>query len=246
MTIGVLNIGNTNCEFALFDGKEFHSHYKAETSQFDFPADIVEKIKNNTIKIGAASVVPAKQAELEAKYGKVFNWISASNCSNFIDFTDYDASTLGADRVANACAAAAWYPLPAMVIDCGTAITVELIDKYNVFRGGAIAPGRKLMRQALNSGTAQLPMVPLSKVVPNEPGINTATSIAWGIDRGVIGLVFELIVASQMEFESSLTLIATGGDAPFFTNEIKELQRSIKDFTLHGIKIAAFGLEKDN
>ena len=43
MTIGVLNIGNTNCEFALFDGKEFHSHYKAETSQFDFPADIVEK-----------------------------------------------------------------------------------------------------------------------------------------------------------------------------------------------------------
>lgn len=243
MTIGVLNIGNTHCEFALFDGEKFHSHYKDETANFDFPNDIAEKIKNNSIKIGAASVVPAKQAELEAKYGKVFNWISATNCSNFIDFSKYDASTLGADRVANACAAAAWYPLPAMVIDFGTAITVELIDKYNVFIGGGITPGRKLMRQALNTGTAQLPMVPLSKVAPNEPGINTTTSIAWGIDRGVIGLVFELIMASQMEFDSSLTLIATGGDAPFFTSEIKELQSSIDDFTLHGIKIAAFGLE---
>ena len=136
-----------------------------------------------------------------------------------------------------AVALAAEYPLPAVCVDCGTAVTLEVVDQNRVFRGGAIAPGRKLMRNALSAGTAQLPEVPLFSEFPVTVGVDTQSSIAFGIDRGIIGLVRELIgcAAAQYGNDGKITVVFTGGDAAWFSAHFPESFTAPADFTLRGL-----------
>ena len=189
------------------------------------------------IPVAAACVVPAVRSIVE-KQREVF-WVSSTNCSEKLDFSLVNASTLGADRVANAIALAESIPLPALVVDCGTAVTIEIVDENRCFRGGAIAPGRTLMRKALFNGTAQLPDIPLSDKVPVEAGVDTVTSMCFGIDRGAVGMVRQLIAACCAQY-GIRRCIATGGDADFFVEAIPELEMCSKFFTFYGIK-AAYG-----
>ena len=203
--------------------------FSIETGNFKpemLPADL---------PVAAASVVPAVKQQISDARSDVF-WVSSSNCGGVLDFSQVDASTLGADRVANAAALTEYFPLPALSLDCGTAITIEIVDENRCFRGGAIAPGRILMRKALFSGTAQLPDIPLSSEVPEKPGVNTATSILFGVDRGITGLVRQLIASCCAEYGIKHCAV-TGGDADFFTNAVPGLEKTDKYFTFHGIRL---------
>ena len=148
-----------------------------------------------------------------------------------------DGTTLGADRVANAIAAAEFYQLPAAVIDCGTAVTMEVIDKKCRFAGGAIAPGRKLLRKALHTGTAQLPDVPLAEKMPVSIGRNTVDAITFGTDAGIVGTVRQWLTLLRRDYPD-LTVILTGGDAGFLASEFPEAIVADEYFTLHGIRLA--------
>lgn len=229
MDIVLCNIGNTHTTACLWNGKKMEKLFSTETENFVvsmIPADI---------PVAAACVVPAVRSIVE-KQREVF-WISSGNCSGKLDFSLVNASTLGADRVANAVSLAENYPLPALVVDCGTAVTIEIVDENRCFRGGAIAPGRTLMRKALFNGTAQLPDIPLSDKVPDAAGVDTITSMCFGIDRGAIGMVRQLIAACCAQY-GIRRCIATGGDADFFADAIPELEKGDEFFTFYGIKAA--------
>ncbi len=219
----LLDIGNTFTRIVC--GKESRIVPTAELCPADIPPG----------KAAACCVVPAVKERL--KECDIF-WLSAANAGSFVDFTQVDTSTTGADRVANAVALAALYPLPAVCVDCGTAVTLEIVDENRVFRGGAIAPGRKLMRQALSKGTAQLPDIPLLSQLPSAAGVDTASSIAFGIDRGVIGLVRELLLCAAAQFGNNgkITVVFTGGDAAWFSPHFPESFPAAADFTLQGLK----------
>lgn len=229
-----MNIGNTYSRAALWDGSAFKFLPRIETAQLT--ADSLPS--GNPIV--AATVVPELKQRLAAAE---IRFIDSRHCGTLVDFTQVDSSTLGADRVANAIALAAFFPLPAIALDCGTAITLELVDANRVFRGGAIAPGRKLMRCALAAGTAQLPEIPLSTELPERIGNGTSEAIRFGVDRGMVGLVRELLETAAAPYGGlgAVTLIATGGDAPFFTEALPFLQPAPEDFTHQGIRIAANG-----
>ena len=139
--------------------------------------------------------------------------------------------------MANAIAAAEFYKLPAAVIDCGTAVTLEVIDEKYRFVGGAIAPGRKLLRQALASGTAQLPEIPLGIDIPEKIGRNTVDAIRFGVDAGIIGVVREWL-SVLLKIYPALTVILTGGDGKYFAPSFPEAFLSDEFFTLHGIRLA--------
>ena len=227
----VLNIGNTYSRAALWDGVRFELLPCVETARLtaeSLPAGL---------PVIAATVVPEVKERLA---GREIRYIDARNCGGRVDFTRIDCSTLGADRVANAIALAEFHPLPAIAVDCGTAITLEIVDAKRVFRGGAIAPGRRLMRQALASGTAQLPEIPFSNELPELAGNGTAESIRFGIDRGAVGLVRELVESAARPFGGiqAATIVATGGDAPYFVAALPFLQLAPEEFTLHGIRLA--------
>ena len=92
------------------------------------------------------------------------------------------------------------------------------------------------MRQALFTGTAQLPEIPLSSELPQLPGIHTKGSIQFGVDRGAVGLVRELLECAVNAY-GCVTRIVTGGDAPVFSAALG-LPAAAPEFTLHGIRLA--------
>lgn len=156
---------------------------------------------------------------------------------------------VGLDRLFGAVAAKAMVPpgTPAITVDVGTAVTVNLIDAEGVFQGGAILPGPRLMARSLHEFTAKLP---LSE--PNNdyeeyqaPGKNTAAAIRTGILAAVGGGVVELLSALAEWSPVTPWVLVTGGGAHFlesyrlppFPN-----MRTVPLLTLEGIRIAAEAL----
>ena len=231
----ILNIGNTFSRAALWDGEALRLQPHVGTGE------LTCEVLPGEVPVIAATVVPEAKERLA---GRDIRFIDARNCGTRIDFTQVDTSTLGADRVANAIALAEFYPLPGIVVDCGTAITLEVVDGERIFRGGAIAPGRRLMRHALAFGTAQLPEVALSEEFPDHAGNGTVESICLGIDRGAVGLVRELVETLSRPYGGveKMTVLATGGDAPYFAKALPFLELAPEEFTLQGIRLAGESL----
>lgn len=226
----LLDIGNTHTRIAESRGAAVKILRTVPTAELT--AELIPQGE-----VAAASVAPWAAKRLQCRR---IAFIGVGNCRALIDFSAVDSCTLGADRVANAVAAAEYYPLPALVVDCGSAITFELVDARRRFLGGAILPGRALMRAALNTGTAQLPEVPLAGALPERPGINTVEAIRLGVDGGVIGMVREVCsrLTSDIELRS---IILTGGDAGFFAPHFSDWRLAAPEFTLQGIRLAAGG-----
>ena len=226
----LLDIGNTHTRIACSNGAEIRLLRRLPTAELS-PELIPEG------EAAAASVCPWAAERLR---GRGINFIGARTCCSRVDFSQVDASTLGADRVANAVAAAEFHPLPALVIDCGSAISCELVDAERRFLGGAIAPGRRLMRMALCSGTAQLPEVALSRSRPERPGCNTAEAIQLGVDAGAVGLIRELYGVLSRGIGLASVILA-GGDRDFFAAYFPEWTVAPPEFTLQGVRLAAGG-----
>lgn len=224
----LINIGNTNTQTGILtaDGK-IHSIAYSRTESFT-----AEKVPANS-DIAVSSVVPAKLTELQRLNPFI---VSPKTACNVLDFSKMDSATLGADRVANAAALTRSGSLPAICIDCGTAITFECVNAERQFLGGAILPGRLLQRKALNSFTAQLPLTELASTPPVHPGANTREAISCGIDAGIIGALKELIAKFKQSMKSdSIRVVISGGDADFFVGHITNTEKAPEDFTLRGI-----------
>lgn len=226
----ILDIGNTHTRVADWHDGKFGEVVVVDT------AELAAKGCGFLKHPAAAACVCPEVRKLFENCG--INFISALNQQSQVDFSSVDCSTLGADRVANAAALAEFYELPGAVIDCGTAITLELVDENKRFSGGAIAPGRALMRDALALGTSQLPKSGLLETVPEQPGCNTIDAIGFGVAHGVVGVVRELAEAAKAHFQLK-TLILTGGDAEFFRRHLPEAIVPGMEFTLHGVRLAA-------
>ena len=122
-------------------------------------------------------------------------------------------ASLGADIVAVSVAAMTEYPLPAIVIDMGTATTITVVDGNGRFIGGAIVPGVALSMNALSSGTSLLHKVPLE--APKKC-INSTTTACMqsGAVYGNAALLDGMISRFEKELGESATVVATGGIAP--------------------------------
>jgi type III pantothenate kinase len=221
----LLNIGNTHTIIAEAENGKINSSRKILTTGLN------SEMLPEAMPIAAATVVPEFRVRLKDR--DIF-WLE-SGCPCDIDLSRVDSSTLGADRLANLIALANEFPLPALCIDFGTAITFELLDENKVFIGGAIAPGRTLLRNCMHDYTAQLPLVSLKTPPPEGPGVATGDQMLLGIDSGVIGTVKELISIMRQSIDGDLNLVATGGDANFFIKNISGIEYAGDDFTLKGI-----------
>lgn len=216
----VLNIGNTNIQYGIYSNGGFESIQSCPTSEF------TTSIVPRSMPIACASVVPRID-----KLIKPFEPLFVSDKIKLgVDLSCVDSSTIGADRLANA-AALACGELPAICIDCGTALTFEVVDSNKRFIGGAIAPGRDMMRKALNNHTALLPKTELNDKIP-EIGTTTVEAINVGVDRGLIGAVKEIVQSFPI---TACRLVAIGGDATFLCNNISNMRNGGEQFTMLGI-----------
>lgn len=129
--------------------------------------------------------------------------------------------TLGADRIAAACGAAARFPGEnCLVIDLGTCINYELVTSDRVYRGGAISPGVRMRFLAMHLQTARLP---LAEPIPKAPliGQSTVTCLQSGVLNGVVAEMAGMIARYEMQCSGQLHVILCGGDAQLFENQLK-------------------------
>ncbi len=123
-------------------------------------------------------------------------------------------SQLGSDRVVTAVAALAEYPAPLILMDLGTATTIDVVEPGNRFLGGVILPGVMLSLDALTSRAAQLPGISLDR--PRQViGKNTADCMRSGMLYGTAAIIDGLVDRIEAELGHSATLVATGGMARF-------------------------------
>ncbi|MDD5596840.1 MAG: type III pantothenate kinase [Victivallaceae bacterium] len=221
----LLNIGNTHTTIAEAENGEINSVRKILT------ADLNGEILPQNMPVAMATVVPGFR-ECFAGAG-VFRLEPGCVCN--INLGKVDSSTLGADRLANLIALEDKFPLPALCIDFGTAVTFEMLDKDANYIGGAIAPGRDLLRRSMHDYTAQLPLVPLENSAPDVPGTTTGKQMQLGINAGVLGAVKKLINVMRRNTDGDLKIVGTGGDAEFFIRNIPGIEYAGDNFTLYGI-----------
>ena len=143
---------------------------------------------------------------------------------------------LGSDMVVTGVAAVADYRLPAIVVDMGTATTIEVIDANANFLGGAIIPGIRLSLEALSSGTSKLPNVPIQ--VPDRCiGTNTVTCMQSGSIFGAAALIDGMVDRMEEELGEPATVIATGGLASLVVPYCRREIIYDKDLLLRGLAI---------
>jgi type III pantothenate kinase len=188
----------------------------------------------------AASVNPKLEAELaravmEAADRRVV-WVGKDLDLPIKVLTEKPEET-GVDRVLNVAAAYEQMGKACVVVDAGTAITVDLCNDQGEFLGGAIAPGVSMQLDALHERTARLPRAAFA--VPGEAfGKSTQQAIVHGVYHGIRGMVKELIENYATELGNWPDLIATGGDAETLFTDWELVHAIAPELTLYGIALA--------
>ena len=145
-------------------------------------------------------------------------------------------SQVGSDRIVIAVAALAEYKAPLLLMDLGTATTIESVEPDNVYMGGVIIPGVRVSLDALTSRAAQLPGISLDR--PKQViGKNTVDCMRSGMMYGTAAMIDGLVERMEEELGHRCTLIATGGLAQFIAPLCKREIILDKDLLLKGLNI---------
>ena len=145
-------------------------------------------------------------------------------------------SQVGSDRIVIAVAALAEYEPPLTLLDLGTATTIEVVDRGNVYLGGCIIPGVRVSLDALTSRTAQLPGIRLDrprKVI----GKNTVDCMRSGIMYGTAAMLDGMLDRVEEELGRTTTVVATGGMSQFIVPLCRREIKLERDLLLKGLNI---------
>ena len=239
----LLDIGNTSTHVALVDSR-IRQDKQLPTSDWasDRRSWLLKRFISRT-KITQAlicSVVPtatrAARAWLRSAGIKaiIFNH---KNCGLGIDYPK--PATIGPDRFANGLATRAEFGSPAVVVDFGTAVTFDIINRHGNYAGGIIAPGLSAMTDYLHDKTALLPRIKLQN--PRTAiGKSTEEAMRIGAVHGYRGLVQALIERVRRQMRARrLPVVATGGHARLLAKGIPEITAVRPLLTLEGLRIAS-------
>jgi type III pantothenate kinase len=157
---------------------------------------------------------------------------------------------VGIDRLLDAVAANRLRSptLPAIVIDLGSAVTVDLVSAEGKFLGGAIAPGIGMSARALHAFTDLLPLVETADLaeVPPAAGTSTAAAIRSGVFWGGVGAIRELIEQMARGLSQRPEVFLTGGASPAVAEQLGPEALLVPHLTLAGIALAAAAISRSS
>ena len=227
-----IDLGNTHAKAGLF-----HENELLETQErltFEELRAYVGRVRPRRLMV--ASVVRT-EAELRETFAETVPELFLLTPQLPVPLTKaYDTpETLGADRVAAAVGARVVRPADdCLVIDLGTCITYDFVDRRDVFHGGLISPGLRMRFRAMHSFTQRLPDIVADGVIPPLIGKNTRHAMQSGVMNG---LVAELngIVAQYQTLVPDFQTVMCGGDARFFESSFQTPIFVVPELVLVGL-----------
>lgn len=242
----LVDIGNTHTHLGLAGTKRVNRHRDVPTEVWNTgsaPTLLSEFVDQHRLTaISMCSVVPlatrkAKKA-LKQFSGTPISELTPATINGLgIDYPSPD--TIGPDRLANALAARHHYGAPSVVIDFGTAVTFDVVDRIGNYIGGIIAPGMTVMTDYLHEKTALLPRIKI-RDTRSAIGRSTEEAMLVGAVHGYRGLIRELIKDLKSELGTrELPVIATGGYSRLFDKNLKEITAVEPLLTLEGLRLFA-------
>lgn len=241
----VLDCGNTKTAYALFRGGRLRLHGAFETAPATAPLArrrLAGHLRRRGVDAAGshavlASVVPAATTvwlqALSLLTGARPLVVGVDRIPGLVVRVPEPAS-VGADRLANALGVVAAHGAPAIVVDLGTATTLDVIDGRGRFLGGAIAPGAGTGADALFRAAARLRPVPL-RAPRRALGRSTAEALLSGIVLGHAGLVDGLVTRLAAGLRGTPCVIATGGLARLVAPHSATIQKVDGDLTVRGL-----------
>ena len=230
----IIDVGNTLVKFAVF--KDSESVYNESAALKNF-SDRYHKIRKEFPGLKHAiisSVGKLSKSEIATVENDLKVLLLNFNINLPFKNLYKTPSTLGVDRIALVCASVNQFPNKnVLIIDTGTCITYDFVTRKNNYLGGAISPGIRLRYKALNNLTANLPLLN-TKTPKTIVGNSTEASIHSGV---VIGVVKEIdgVISDYLERYPDLTVILTGGDAKFLSNQLKNTIFANSNFLMEGL-----------
>ena len=243
------DIGNTNIVIGVFDGERLKATWRLSTDVHKL-ADEYAAIFANLMPlkelaftdidsaIVSSSVPPLISVfeELCQRYFKVTPMVVGPGTKTGVRISIENPREVGADRVVNAAAAHSLYGGHLIVIDFGTATTLDAVSEDGDYLGGAIAPGIEISAEALFEHAAKLPRVEMIK--PQKAiGGNSVAAMQSGIIFGYVGLIEGLVARMRKELGGKAKVIATGGLADIIARETKVIDALEPDLTLFGLRL---------
>lgn len=247
-----IDIGNTSTTCGLFDGEKLVLQFRRETNIHSSSDEIGVFFRNvlrengfdwqKITKVGICSVVPAMNYSLMSACSKYLNHdplIVQAGIKTGLKIKYSNPKEIGADLIAAAMGAVSLnLNKNTIIVDLGTATTLELLSADNEFLGGSILPGMKISIDALASGTAKLPSVEIAKP-EGIYGSSTPEAIQVGLYYGTAGSIKEICYQYQKKvFKGEKPFIlGTGGFAKIFA-DYKLFDQIIPELVLLGVKRA--------
>ncbi len=214
----VIDIGNTLAKAALIDNSMIIATYKAETLQ-ELPLSQV--VDRYGVERSILCTTRGCEAESTHYVRQIVGHCLLFDHSVEVPLkVEYSRKSLGKDRLAAAVGAYSTYAgAELMIVDFGTAITIDFVSSDGVFKGGFISPGLATRLRSLHDYTATLPLCD-----PTEPYDSIAKSTEEAIVGGVVnGIIYEIegYIREKNEEKCNFFVIFSGGDSNFFDKRIK-------------------------
>lgn len=245
----VFDIGNSNIVMGTYEGKKLMHHWRISTDR-QKTGDEYGMLLNNLFHyqgigmtdikaIIISSVVPplvVPMVKMCERYFHISPLVVGPQLKTGITLHYENPRSIGADRIVNVIGAYEQYGGPLIVVDIGTATTVDVVAENGDFLGGVIAPGIGTSADALFQTAAKLPrieLVPPKQIVCR----NTIQAMQAGIIFGYVGQIDEIVRRMKKELALEMKVIATGGLARMIQKESKTIDRIDHFLTLTGLRV---------
>lgn len=235
--VAVFDIGNTNVHVGLYEDHTSSRKF-VFPSKPKLPITKIRRIISNSRLEGVAiaSVVPhlTKQFGSICKQYKILPTIVSATSECGLKFRYRDPTTLGADRIATVVGALSRYDRDVIVIDAGTAITVDVATRGWYHLGGIVCPGMHILSEQMYRETAQLPRVRIRKP-KNLIGRSTEECLQSGIFNGTMAMISGLVRDIRKQERRDFLCVATGGSGKSVSSNVHDVDQFDDDLGIYGI-----------
>src|SRR5262245_33231823 len=248
-----IDVGNTNIVLGVFERDALIQSWRLQTLRERtsdelgllvdglFAHSKLERVQVRGVILG--SVVPPLTGTMRAMVERYFGVkpiVIEPGVNTGMPILYENPAEVGADRIVNG--VAAWERFgkhakrPMIVVDFGTATTLDAISAKGEYLGGAICPGVQISADALFQRAARLPRIDVRK--PSRiVGRTTVGAMVSGLFYGYVGMVEGLVKRMSEELGGNAVCVATGGLADVIAPETSLIEHVDPDLTLHGLRL---------